>query len=54
MDEQESNLGSDDDEDGAIALQVGRSVFNVTLTHKDISAIVNSYPGKPIELRPFD
>ena len=54
LDEQEANLDKDDDKDGAIALQVGCSVCNVTLTYKDISTIVNGYPGDPIDLRPFD
>ena len=54
LDEQEANIDSDDDEDGAIALQVSRSVCNVSLTYKDLSGIVNGYPGDPIELCTFD
>ena len=44
----------DDDLEGAIDLKVGSSVCSVVLTYKDLSSIVNGFPGDPIGLRPFD
>ena len=44
----------DKDEDCAVTLKVGRSICSVVLTYRDISHIVNGFPGDPIHLRPFD
>ena len=52
------NVESDDEhEDGegdVCTFNVGRSVCNVTIGNKDLGAIVNGFPGDPIEKRPFD
>ena len=34
--------------------QVGCSVCSVNITNRDLGAIVNGYPGDPLDLRPFD
>ena len=43
-----------EDKDCAITLKVGRSVFSVVLTYRDLSHLVNGFPGYRIHIRPFD
>ena len=52
---------ADSDEEGevdvpieSIAVKVGNSVCHVTIGNEDLGAIVNGFPGDPIEHRPFD
>ncbi len=52
----EGDADSDDDgnEEDDFTFEVKDSVCNVKVNATDLSAIVNGFPGDPIELRPFD
>ncbi len=48
------DIGDDKEEEDSFEFEVKGSVCNVKIDNCDLSAIVNGFPGDPIELRPFD
>ena len=60
LDEQEGSANNldydlqDKDEDCAVTIKIGRSVCSVVIAYRDITHIVNRFPGNPIHPRPFN
>ena len=54
IDDDENVSGDGSDSESIAKKSYGQSLCNVSLTNRDLGAIVNGYPDDPVELRPFD